>query len=96
LKKVCFPFFLQNEGNINVYGTGLLTPSILNKTLPSEQKQMLGERLFVFVQQIQSNLAVKITEMFLELDRKYFLILIKSHKALKSFSVEKQRTEVYK
>ncbi len=45
---------------------------------------MLGERLFVFVQQIESNLAVKITRMFIELDTKYFLILIKSHKALKA------------
>jgi polyadenylate-binding protein len=84
IEKSLFFFFLQNEDNINVSGTGPLRSSILNKMLPSEQKQMLGERLFVFVQQIESNLAVKITGMFLELDTKYFLILIKSHEALKA------------
>jgi polyadenylate-binding protein len=45
---------------------------------------MLGERLFVLVQQIEPNLAAKITGMLIELDIKYILILIKSHKVLKA------------
>jgi polyadenylate-binding protein len=57
---------------------------MLSNIPPNEQKQMLGERLFVLVQQIEPNLAAKITGMFLELDIKYILILIKSHSALKS------------
>jgi polyadenylate-binding protein len=56
---------------------------MLGKMTPSEQKQVLGERLFVLVQQIVPNLAAKITGMFIELDTKYILILIKSHKILK-------------
>jgi len=50
----------------------------------NEQKQMLGERLFVLVQQIEPKLAAKITGMFLELDIKYILMLIKSHQVLKA------------
>ncbi len=54
------------------------------KDIPlSEQKQMLGERLFVLVQQIEPNFAAKITGMFLEFDIKYIIILIKSNQTLK-------------
>jgi len=56
---------------------------MLDKMTPIEQKQVLGERLFLLVQQIVPNLAAKITGMFIELDTKYILILIKSHKILK-------------
>lgn len=44
---------------------------------------MLGERLFLLVQQVEPSLAAKITGMFLELDIKYILALIKSHSILK-------------
>jgi polyadenylate-binding protein len=44
---------------------------------------MLGERLFVLVQQIEPNLAAKITGMCLELEKKYILMLIRSQKMLK-------------
>ena len=64
-------------------GTELLTPAILRQMTPMEQKQMLGERIFVLVQQIEPKLAAKITGMFVELDTKYILILIKSHRILK-------------
>ena len=45
---------------------------------------MLGKRLFVLVQQIEPSLAAKITGMFIELDIKYILILIKSDEILKT------------
>lgn len=44
----------------------------------TERKQVLGERLFVLVQQIEPTLAAKITGMFLEWDSKYILMLIAS------------------
>lgn len=45
---------------------------------------MLGERLFVLVQQIEPNLVTKITGMFMEWDVKYILMLIKSQQILKT------------
>jgi polyadenylate-binding protein len=56
---------------------------MLNNLPFNEQKQMLGERLFVLVQQIEPNFAAKITGMFLEFEIKHILILIKSPKILK-------------
>lgn len=55
---------------------------MLRKFSPRERKQMLGERLCVLVQQIEPNLAAKITGMFLELDTKYILTLIASPQIL--------------
>ena len=54
---------------------------LLNAT-PSERQQMLGERLFVLVQQIEPRLAAKITGMFLELDIEHIVTLIKSRTVL--------------
>ncbi|CAF1205857.1 unnamed protein product [Adineta steineri] len=71
------------DENINVPGTTPLTVSMLYKISPVEQKQILGERLFILVQQIEPKFAAKITGMFLELDIKYILILIQSHQVLK-------------
>ncbi|CAF1412846.1 unnamed protein product [Adineta ricciae] len=68
---------------INVPGTKFLTLGMLCRMTPSEQKQILGERLFVLVQQIEPKLAAKITGMFLEFDIKYVLLLIKSDATLK-------------
>ena len=69
--------------SINVPGTKFLTLEMLCRMTPSEQKQILGERLFVLVQQIEPKLAAKITGMFLEFDIKYVLLLIKSNTTLK-------------
>ncbi|CAF3522008.1 unnamed protein product [Rotaria sp. Silwood1] len=74
---------LYDEGNINVPGTEILTPAMLRDVTLTEQKQLLGERLFVLVQQIEPTLAAKITGMFIELDIKYILTLIKSQNILK-------------
>ena len=51
---------------------------MLRDVSPTERKQMLGERLFLLVQQIEPTLAAKITGMFLEWDSKYILMLIAS------------------
>lgn len=42
------------------------------------QKQVLGEKLFGFVQQIEPKLAAKLTGMFLEFDIEHILLLIRS------------------
>ncbi|CAF1381678.1 unnamed protein product [Rotaria sordida] len=72
-----------NDENINVPGTEPLTPAMLRDVTLTEQKQLLGERLFVLVQQIEPTSAAKITGMLIELDTQYILILIKSQKILK-------------
>ncbi|UJR32321.1 hypothetical protein I4U23_019785 [Adineta vaga] len=72
-----------DERTIDVPGTKLLTLSRLHQMTIIEQKQVLGERLFVLIQQIEPRLAAKITGMFLELDIKYILMLIKSDAILK-------------
>lgn len=56
---------------------------MLNNVTPIDQIQMLGERLFVLVQQIEPKLAAKITGMFLELHKQNILTLIRSQKILK-------------
>ena len=49
---------------------------------PEQQKQMLGERLFPLVQQLQPELAGKITGMLLEMDNSELLLLLESSEAL--------------
>ncbi|CAF1281911.1 unnamed protein product [Rotaria magnacalcarata] len=71
-----------DESDIDVPGTERLTQVMLSNASLEEQKQMLGSRLFLLVQQIEPNLAAKITGMFLELDNKYIFTLIKSYKIL--------------
>lgn len=76
---------------INIPGTTFLTLEMLCRMTPLKQKQILGERLFVLVQQIEPKLAAKITGMFLEFDIKYILLLIKSDAILKQ-QVRTKRT----
>eukprot|EP00069_Balaena_mysticetus_P010411 bmy_06869T0 len=45
---------------------------------PQEQKQMLGERLFLLIQTMHSNLAGKITGMLLEIDSSELLHMLES------------------
>ncbi|KAH7291430.1 hypothetical protein KP509_29G016700 [Ceratopteris richardii] len=58
--------------------------SLLANALPQQQKQMLGERLFPLVQQLQFNLAGKITGMLLEMDNSELLLLLESPESLAS------------
>eukprot|EP00250_Pteridium_aquilinum_P008845 c18253_g1_i1 orf=370-2313(+) len=56
--------------------------SLLANASPGQQKQMLGERLFPLVQQLQFNLAGKITGMLLEMDNSELLLLLESPESL--------------
>ena len=59
-----------------------LTTAMLAAAPPEQQKQMLGERLFPLVQQLQPVLAGKITGMLLEMDNSELLLLLESSDAL--------------
>ena len=61
-----------------------MTKQALRQAAPNEQKQLLGERLFPLVQQIEPRLAAKITGMFLEWDSKYIFILLQSPQLLET------------
>jgi RNA recognition motif-containing protein len=51
---------------------------------PQEQKRMLGDRLFPLIQQIQPDLAGKITGMLLEIDNTELLHMLESRELLKA------------
>jgi len=59
-----------------------LTASILATASSSEQKQMIGERLFPLVQEHQPALAGKITGMLLEIDNSELLHMLESRELL--------------
>lgn len=61
-----------------------LTASILATATPSEQKQMIGERLFPLVQEYRPQLAGKITGMLLEIDNTELLHMLESRELLSS------------
>ncbi|CAF3083232.1 unnamed protein product [Rotaria sp. Silwood2] len=61
-----------------------LTLAALANATPLEQKQMLGERLFPLIQQIQLELAGKITGMLLEIDNTELLHMLESSELLKA------------
>ena len=55
---------------------------------PSEQKQMIGERLFPKVQDHQPTMAGKITGMLLEIDNSELLHMLEQPNVLKAKVVE--------
>ena len=59
-----------------------LTASILAEASPAQQKQMLGERLYLHIQEKQPELAGKITGMLLDMDNVELLHLLESGDAL--------------
>ncbi|CAF1343561.1 unnamed protein product, partial [Rotaria sordida] len=61
-----------------------LTLAALANATPLEQKQMLGERLFPLIQQIQLELVGKITGMLLEIDNTELLHMLESNELLKA------------
>jgi len=63
-------------------GQETLTASILATASSSEQKQMIGERLFPLVQEHQPHLAGKITGMLLEIDNSELLHMLESRELL--------------
>ena len=60
----------------------MLNPSALAQASVSDQKQMLGERLFPLIQQTHPDLAGKITRILLELDNSELLHLLEFRDAL--------------
>lgn len=72
------------SNSIVVAGQEPLTPAGLANATPQEQKQMLGERLFPLIQQMQPDLAGKITGMLLEIDNTELLHMLESRESLKS------------
>lgn len=59
-----------------------LTSELLNNANPSQQKQMIGERIFPLIQAREPKLAGKITGMLLEMDNTELLNLLEDEKAL--------------
>jgi len=72
------------SSSIVVPGQEPLTPAGLANATPQEQKQMLGERLFPLIQQMQPDLAGKITGMLLEIDNTELLHMLESRESLKA------------
>ncbi|CAF0754287.1 unnamed protein product [Rotaria sordida] len=72
------------HNSIVVAGQEPLTPAGLANATPQEQKQMLGERLFPLIQQMQPDLAGKITGMLLEIDNTELLHMLESRESLKA------------
>jgi len=68
----------------DMFSTGQepLLSTALSTASPQEAKQMLGERIFPFVQQTHPELAGKITGMLLEIDNSELLIMLESREAL--------------
>ncbi|KAK1801583.1 hypothetical protein P4O66_004544 [Electrophorus voltai] len=67
---------------VHVQGQEPLSASMLAAAPPQEQKQILGERLFPLIQNMQPTLAGKITGMFLELDNSELLHMLESPESL--------------
>lgn len=65
-----------------VTAAGPLTSQTLARASPNQQKQMIGERIYPKIQEIEPNLAGKITGMLLEMDNTELLHLLESPDAL--------------
>ncbi|KNC54123.1 polyadenylate-binding protein 1-B [Thecamonas trahens ATCC 50062] len=71
------PVLMPQQAQQQAQGAGQQDP-----LTPSEQKAMLGERLFPLIQPVQPRLAGKITGMLLEMDNGELLNLLESSQAL--------------
>merc|ERR1712172_369032 len=67
-----------------VQGQEPLTASMLAQAPPSEQKQMLGERLFPLIQGLFPDMAGKITGMLLEIDNSELVHMLEHKESLSS------------
>ena len=74
----------QNQQSVLIQGQEPLTTTMLAHAGPSEQKQMLGERLFPLIQQMHPELAGKITGMLLEIDNAELVHMLEDNASLKS------------
>jgi polyadenylate-binding protein len=78
------PMAQQPQAAVFIHGQEPLTASMLAQAQPSEQKQMLGERLFPLIQGMYPDLAGKITGMLLEIDNAELLHMLEHQESLKS------------
>uniref|UniRef100_A0A2K5P8F9 PABP n=1 Tax=Cercocebus atys TaxID=9531 RepID=A0A2K5P8F9_CERAT len=76
------PQVTMQQPAVHVQGQEPLTASILASASPQEEKQMLGEWLFPFIQATHSTLAGKITGMLLETDNSELLHRLESPESL--------------
>merc|ERR1712020_112791 len=74
----------QPQPAVFIQGQEPLTASMLAQAPPSEQKQMLGERLFPLIQTWHSELAGKITGMLLEIDNSELVHMLEHKESLKA------------
>merc|ERR1719479_865878 len=74
----------QPQAAVFIQGQEPLTASMLAQAPPSEQKQMLGERLFPLIQTLYPDLAGKITGMLLEIDNSELVHMLEHGESLKS------------
>lgn len=72
----------EQQSQIVMQGQEPLTASLLATSSASEQKQMIGERLFPLVQEYQPQLAGKITGMLLEIDNTELLHMLEQRELL--------------
>jgi polyadenylate-binding protein len=72
------------QAAVFIQGQEPLTASMLAQAPPSEQKQMLGERLFPLIQGMYPDLAGKITGMLLEIDNSELVHMLEHQESLKS------------
>merc|ERR1712238_238055 len=72
------------QAAVFVQGQEPLTASMLAQAPPSEQKQMLGERLFPLIQGLFPDMAGKITGMLLEIDDSELVHMLEHKESLSS------------
>jgi len=72
------------QSQMVIGGQEPLTASILATATQTEQKQMIGERLFPLVQEYQPTMAGKITGMLLEIDNTELLHMLEQRELLAS------------
>ncbi|KAK2364248.1 polyadenylate-binding protein [Trifolium repens] len=70
----------SNSGG-GAQGSEVLHSMLANAT-PEQQKEILGEHLYMLVQKLKPNLAAKITGMLLEMDNAELLVLMESPESL--------------
>jgi len=79
---------VPEQAGLVMQGQETLTSSVLATATASDQKQMIGERLFPLVQEYQPHLAGKITGMLLEIDNSELLHMLESRELLKEKVLE--------
>ena len=73
-----------SQAAVSVQGQEPLAASMSAEMPPSEQKQMLGERLFPLIQGLYPDLAGKITDMLLEIDNSELVHIVEHQESLKN------------